>query len=423
MAALAHREVEAAVLAGCLIDPGLGSKVSGELSEEDFSFPQHRAIYRSVVRLCAAKAAIDLLSVRADLEVRGELGTAGGVGYLAELEVNLPDLSGFDRYLTLLQEATARRNLVLACQETAGRAGKGEGESVYLISSLSARLREIEGRGNGQNTIAPACKGFSAVRERLKNPAPRGVVGVPSGFPLLDKLTLGWCPGLIILAGRPGMGKTAFALGTAQHAGEFGSPTLFFSLEMGRDELGVRLVASATGIEFWRVRSGYLTTEERKQVERAMEDMASLPLLIDDSSIMTVERIAATARRVHAEHGIKMLLVDYLQLMTSGPGRRYENRNLEIGVYTRTLKLLSKELRIPVVLLAQLSRESERRSDRTPMLADLRDSGNIEQDADLVVFIHKDNDGASQLIIAKHRNGALGRVPVKDRLEFCRFDP
>lgn len=422
MGNLAHVEVEQAVLAAALLDESLADRVASELDAEDFSNLSTRLTWGAVSRLRANKTALDVRTIQADLEQRGEFDRVGGVSYLSDLDTNLPDLSGFDSYLSILRHATARREFVRVAEAAVRKARKGEEETFSIVSELSSSLRGLETRSNGAGHLRPAHFGFGMVRERVDNPAPNGLVGLPSGFPALDKVTLGWQPGLIVLAGRPGAGKTAAAMGFAKAAAEFSIPVSFYSLEMGADELGVRLVSSDTGVEFWRVRSGYLTQGERTNVVRSMEDMKSLPLLIDDTAGMTVEKIAASARKSVRDNGCKLVVVDYLGLISASPGQKAERRDLEIGSYTRQLKILSKELRIPILLLHQLSRRNEQRTDQTPILSDLRDSGNIEQDADIVIFIHKRPEG-TRFIVAKHRNGPTATVQVKDNLQFCRFDP
>lgn len=423
MGALAHREVEQAVLALALIAEDLADRIVAELTPEDFYGKPHRLIFESVSRLRGAKKPVDIITLKGDLESHGELGEVGGVGVLAELDANLPSFERIGTYIAFLRLATIRRELAAHCEDVRSRAQRGEGETHQLLSELSVVVRRLEDETKPTKGLAPASAGFSVVRERVERPAPRGLIGVPSGFPGLDKILAGWCPGLITIAARTGQGKTAFALGAAKHAAEFGFPTAYLSMEMGAEELGVRLVSAETGIEHYRVRSGYLSERERASVRQAMETMQDLPLLIDDTPVWTPSRLATLARRAVADRGIKLLIVDYLGLMGPDPVRgEREKKHIWLGDISRSIKLLSRELRLPILMLHQLNRDVEKRPGGRPQLSDLKDSGSIEQDSDAVCFIHRPPEGPV-FIVAKHRNGSLGDVPMKDRLDVCRFDP
>jgi replicative DNA helicase len=425
--AVHHREIEEAVLSAAMLDQELADRAAVELSLEDFSTPPTRLLFGSLLRLHAGKQPFDVRTVQAELEATGDLERVGGVAYIATIELNLPDLSRYPHYVAILKAATLRRQF-LAAQ----RARSGDASTVEIVAELSDSLRSLQERGASAKAV-PLGRAFASVHHRLANPARNGMLGVPSGFPKLDRMTQGFQPGqLVVIAGRPGMGKTVAATCFAKAAAEVGFPVLFMSLEMGTDELAARIVSSESAVPFWQIRSGYLGGNERATVERACRDLEDLPLYIDDSPGLTPAKLAATIRRAQREHDVRLVVVDYLGLMAADGDA--ENQNLRLAGITRSLKLYAKELEVPIIVLHQLSRAPEKRTDPRPILSDLRDSGAIEQDADSVLFIWREQPKPgepsgpgdlkdAEFIVAKHRNGPTGTVYVKQRLDVFRFDP
>jgi replicative DNA helicase len=364
---------------------------------------------------------IDLRTLQARLEQQASLEAVGGIGYLVSLDLDLPDLGRVETYVEIVKERSLRRRLIAACGEITRDCLDGGLDAQQALGRAEEAILNL-----GEEAIP---RGFQAVGEvfkttipDLEDRSPTAMVGVPSGFIDFDEMTRGLNrSNLVVIAGRPGMGKTSFALNIAQHVAIREQRAVgVFSLEMSKHELALRILSGESDVNFSQLRSSHLSTKQWRKIHDTVRAISAAPLFIDDSASPTLLEVASKARRLKAEKGLALLVVDYLQLMQAGG--RYENRNLEIAAITRGLKQLAKELDIPVVALSQLSRQPERRAgDRRPQLADLRESGAIEQDADLVVFIYRDelynrddpsNKGLAELIIAKHRNGETGTVQL-----------
>ncbi len=413
-------ESERAVLAATLLSPHVLPVVSGRLVPEDFYLERHQLIFKAMLELQEGASEIDLRTLQARLELQGSFETVGGFAYLAGLDLDLPDLGRIETYVEIVKERSVRRRLVLACSEIASGCLEGGldasaalGEAEKLIFGLG---EEATHRG-----FSPLAKVYEETVASLEERS-GGLLGLPTGFYDWDRMTQGLVKGnLIIVAGRPGMGKTSFALNVAQHVAlREGQPVGIFSLEMGEQELAQRIMASESDLPFSNLRSGRLSKGQWTQLYDTIRRTTEGPLYIDDSPNPTLLEISSKARRLKAEKGLALLVVDYLQLMQAGG--RYESRQLEISAISRGLKQLAKEVDIPVMALSQLSRQPERRAgDHRPQLADLRESGSIEQDADMVCFIYRDemynrddpdNKGLAELIVAKHRNGETGKVEL-----------
>ena len=379
--------------------------------------------------LQAAGTEVDLRTLQAQLETRKHLESIGGVAYLAALDVDLPDLGRFDSYVEIVKERSVRRRLIGACSSITRDCLDGG-----LMAQEALGRAEQAILGLGEEAIQRGFVRLSrVVHETLADLEERpadGLIGVPTGFHDLDDKTRGLCAAnLIIIAGRPGMGKTSLALNMAQHAAlEKGYTVGIFSLEMSQQELALRILSSQADVSGTALRTGHLSQKRWNKVIKSAKEIDSAPLYIDDSANPTLLEIASKARRLRAEGALDLVILDYLQLMQAGG--KHENRTLEIAAITRGLKQLSKELNIPVVALSQLSRQPERRgSDRRPQLADLRESGAIEQDADLVMFVYRDelyhpeteDQGIAELIISKHRNGETGTVKLVFMGEITSF--
>ncbi len=431
--ALPHSdESERAVLAGAPLDPALLPVVVGRLAPEDFYTERHRTIYRSMVDLQAAEVEVDLRTLQASLEQQDKLESVGGVAYLAGLDLDLPDLGRLDTYVEIVKERSVRRRLIEACGEITRHCLDGGLEAQEALGRAEQAILGL-GEEAVQKGFVKLSQIFHDTLAEIEDRPERGFLGLPSGYADLDAMTRGFHPGnLVVIAGRPGMGKTSLALNIAEHAAIRENRAVgLFSLEMSQEELALRILSSEVDISFGPLRSGHLSQKQWTKVVQAVKTISQAPLFIDDSANPSMLEIASKARRLRAESGLDLIVVDYLQLMQGTA--RYENRNLEIAAITRGLKQLAKELSIPVIALSQLSRQPERRSgDHRPQLADLRESGSIEQDADVVIFIYRDelyddettDKGIAELIIAKHRNGETGTVKLVflgDTTKFCNL--
>ena len=414
-------ESERAVLAAILLDASVLPTVSARLREEDFYLDRHRVLYSAVLTLQDGDGVIDLRTLQARLEQQGRLDAAGGLAYLAGLDLDLPDLGRVDSYVEIIKERSVRRRLITASQEIIRDCLDGGLDARQALGRAEQAVL-----GLGEEAVQ---KGFvqlsSVLHETLEDLEERPgstLIGVPTGFIDFDRITHGLNRGnLIVIAGRPGMGKTSFALNACQHVAiREGRPVGIFSLEMSAQELGLRVLCSEANVPFSRLRSGHLSQKQWSRIIQTTRQVGEAPLFIDDSPNPSLLEVASKARRLKAERGLELLVLDYLQLMQAGG--RYENRNLEIAAISRGMKQLAKELELPVIALSQLSRNPERRgSDHRPQLSDLRESGSIEQDADLVAFIYREElykpddpevEGLAEVLIAKHRNGETGTIEL-----------
>jgi replicative DNA helicase len=413
-------ESERAVLGGILLDPAVLPTIAGRLRPDDFYLDRHRVLYEAMLDLQDARVGIDLRTVQAKLEQQLKFDEVGGLAYLAGLDLDLPDIGRIDNYVEIIKERSVRRRLIQAAGQIVRDCLDG---GVDAREALGHAEQTILGLGEEavQRGFVPLATVFHETLEELEERPGSLLTGVPTGFIDLDRISHGLNRGnLVIIAGRPGMGKTSFALNIAQHVAIRERRTVgIFSLEMGQQELALRILCSEADISFSRLRAGRVSQKEWTRIIQTVRANSDSPLFIDDSANPSLLEVASKARRLKAEKGLALLVLDYLQLMQAGG--RYENRQLEIAAISRGLKQLAKELDIPVMALSQLSRQPERRgSDHRPQLADLRESGSIEQDADLVAFIYRDevynpseeNKGLAELIIAKHRNGETGTVEL-----------
>ena len=415
-------ESERAVLAAALLEPGLLPTIAGRLTGDDFYLERHRLVYEAMIDLQEEQTTVDLRTLQAKLEQRDQLESIGGLAYLATLDVDLPDLGRVESYAEIVKERSVRRRLISASGEIIRDCLDGGLEAQEALGRAEQAIL-----GLGEETIRRGFSRLSTVLEEtvdeLEDRPGSSIIGLSTGFTELDRMTQGLNRGnLIIVAGRPGMGKTSLALNIAHHVTfHEKQPVGVFSLEMSEQELALRLLCAEANINFSKLRSGLLSREQWKRVHEAVDRTQGAPLYIDDSPNPTLLELASKARRLKAEKGLSLLILDYLQLMQAGG--KYENRNLEIAAISRALKQLAKELEIPVIALSQLSRQPERRTgDHRPQLADLRESGAIEQDADLVAFVFREElyqkepdpaiEGTAELIVAKHRNGETGTVPL-----------
>ena len=414
-------ESERAVLAAVLLDPSQMPTVAGRLKLEDFYVLKHQILYEVMLALQADQTEIDLRTIQAALEQRAVFQQVGGLAFLASLDLDLPDLSRVDNYVEIVKERSVRRRLIQASTQIIVDCQDG---GLDAESALAKAEQAVLGLGEEsvRRGFVPLGQVFHETLEDLEERPGSTLIGVPTGFTDLDRITHGLNKGnLIIIAGRPGMGKTSFALNVAQHVALREKRTVgVFSLEMSQQELALRILCSEADVAFSRLRSGHLSGQQWTRVHQVVRQTHDAPLFIDDSPNPTLLEVGSKARRLKAEKGLALIILDYLQLMQAGG--RYENRNLEIAAISRGLKQLAKEMEIPVIALSQLSRNPERRgTDHRPQLSDLRESGSIEQDADMVAFVYRDEvynqddpdkKGLAELIISKHRNGETGTVEL-----------
>lgn len=431
-------EAEASVLGGLLLDNNAFDRVEGVVGENDFYRYEHRIIYASLKRLIAANKPADAVTVHEDLERQGKAQEAGGLPYLATLVQQVPSASNIRQYADIVRERSILRQLVSVSDEIATRAFNPKGRPVsqilddaesmiFKIGEESARLKQ---GFQPIQALAPAL--LARVEERSVNPS--DITGVATGFIDLDRMTSGFQPGdLVVLAARPSMGKTALAINIAEHAAlHEGLPVAVFSMEMSADQLAVRIVGALAAINQGNLRTGRLRDEDWPRLSDAVERLRSAKLFIDETPGLTPSELRASARRLARKQGnLGLIVVDYLQLMSGSGGGSDENRATELGEISRALKSLAKELECPVLAISQLNRGVESRTDKRPLMSDLRESGAIEQDADLIMFIYRDDyynkdksrePGVAEIIISKQRNGPTGTVKLTYVAPTTRFE-
>jgi replicative DNA helicase len=431
----ANPDAERYVLGSILLNDAVYLQVAGVLDADDFSLEKHRRIFARMKDLYERGARIDRVTVADELMKQGQLESVDGLSYLISLDEGLPELANLDGYIRIVKDKSILRKLIFNAQSVINRCLLGEEEPDAILASNEESLLKLgEDRTRDQLTSPAAIvEKFPGGISAFLDPSQR-VRGLSTGFAKFDEMTGGLNGGeLIILAARPSMGKTALALNIAQHVAthpKLRKPVAVFSLEMSSSSLLTRLLCSAARVDQHKFRAGYLNQEERRKLHVALADLTEAPLYLDDTAGVHLMDVHSKLRRMKAEHGLSLVVIDYLQLMSSRG--RNENRNQEVSAISRGLKLMSKDLDVPFVVLSQLSRASETRpGDHKPQLSDLRDSGSIEQDADLVAFIYReevykrdreDVKGLADLIIAKQRNGPIGTVPLRFLGQFTRFE-
>ncbi len=425
-------DAERSILGAILLDNHVLDAAMEKLRPDDFFLDQHRKVYERMVALREAGEVIDLVTLTEQLRRRSELEAAGGVPYLSQLMDGVPRVTHVEHYARIVKEKALLRNLIHtthAIQQQALEAGEEADEILDRAESSIFQLAEERVRAGFVGVKELVRENFDRLEKIFTEG--RRITGLATGYQQLDNLTSGLQPSeLIVLAARPSMGKTSLALNIAENVAlRQGEPAAIFSLEMSKESLLLRLLASQARIDAHKFRTGHLSREDWRRMTESLTRLADAPLWIDDAGSTTVSEMGAKARRLKRDKGISLLIVDYLQLITARG--RFTNRNEEVSSISRGLKALAKELKIPVVVLSQLTRAPER-EDRRPQLADLRESGAIEQDADVVMFIHRphlfkpdmpDEERAkAELIIAKQRNGPTDRVHFVFLGSFTRFE-
>ncbi len=429
-------QAEQSVLGGLLLDNEAFDRVADLLHVQSFYRHEHRLVYQAIAELIQGGKPADVVTVLEALRLRGEEQSCGGLAYLNALAQSVPSAANIRRYAEIVRERSVLRNLVSVSDEIAQSALSPQGRAVQqILDEAESRIFAIaEDGARGKAGFQPMKQLLGQLLDRVQELSEQGgseITGVASGFADLDRMTAGMQPGdLIIIAGRPSMGKTSFALNIAEHVAlNEQLPVAVFSMEMGASQLVLRIVGSLGRIDQSHLRTGQLSDDEWTRLPETIERLDDVQIHIDESPALNPLEVRARARRLARQCGkLGLIVVDYLQLMTSA--RDGENRATEISEISRSLKALAKELQCPLVALSQLNRDLEKRADRRPVMSDLRESGAIEQDADVILFIYRDevynkdskDQGVAEIIIAKQRNGPIGTVNLAFLRQLTRFE-
>jgi replicative DNA helicase len=439
----ANLDAEKTILGAILLDNAAHAEAAEKLTADDFSLDSHRRIFQRMTELMDLQRAVDIVTLANELDRNKELDSIGGRAYLFSLTEGLPRRPVIEDYIRIVKDKSMLRRLMLICSSAIARAADETEDAMTVLDGTEQKLLEVSenGMSQGFQSLDQIVQhSFGSIDNLYKQS--REVTGLATGFTELDRMTSGLQKGeLIIIAARPSMGKTALAINIAQHAAvNLQAKVAVFSLEMSKESLLRRMLSSQAWVDQRKLQTGFLGSEDKGKLQRALEQLIETRLFIDDTAGISLGEMRAKARRLKQnEKGLDLIVVDYLQLMSatapSGGKRSYENRTQEVSAISRGLKALSKELHVPVVALSQLSRASERRGDdKRPLLSDLRESGSIEQDADVVAFIHreayynrdeeqtKEDKAKSEIILAKQRNGPTGTVNLNFISQFTRFD-
>ena len=433
-------EAEQSLLGGLLLDNQAFDKIADLVNADDFYRDDHRRLFRHIAKLVDQGKPADVVTVAESIDGSEDKDRTGGPAYLGSLAQNTPSALNIRRYAELVRERSVQRRLAQVATEIAESALSPSGKEVgQLLDEAESRIMEV-GEG-GQR----ATQGFESIQPVLARVFERidylyhqenksDVTGLPTGFVDLDEKTAGLQPGdLVIVAGRPSMGKTAFALNLAEHVGvKSGAPVAIFSMEMGATQLAMRMLGSIARVDQHKMRTGRLDDQEWSRLSSAMSVLHEAPIYIDETGALNSLELRSRARRIYRQYGkLGLIVVDYLQLMSAASQKQGENRATEISEISRSMKSLAKELKVPVVALSQLNRALETRDQKRPMMSDLRESGAIEQDADMILFIYRDevyypekpdNKGKAEVIIGKQRNGPIGTVHLTFLGEHTRFE-
>lgn len=426
-----NAEAEQAVLGAILLDSQTLSTVMEVIRPEDFYRSSHQVIFEVMTELGEENEPVDLITVTARLKDKDRLEEIGGVSYLTNLANAVPTSANVEYYAQIVEEKSLLRRLIRTATQIASSGYASSDDVGELIDEAEKKIMEISNRRSAG--------GFVSIRDVLMDVFERveflyhnkgGITGIPSGFPDLDKMTSGFQRSdLIIVAARPSVGKTAFALNIAQNVGVRAKETVaIFSLEMGASQLVQRMICAESNVDAGRLRTGHLEGDDWEKMTMGIGSLSEANIYIDDSPSITVSDIRAKCRRLKKEKGLGLVVIDYLQLI-HGKGKSGENRQQEVSEISRTLKAIARELEVPIIALSQLSRGVEQRQDKRPMMSDLRESGSIEQDADIVSFLYRDDyynqdsekKNIIEIIIAKQRNGPVGTVELVFLKNFNKF--
>lgn len=424
-------DAERAVLSALLLNDEVINQVSELLLPGDFYSPGHKIIYETILEFSQRFKRVDLVTLQDELKKKDKLEAIGGIVYLISLQEDIPSLGLVEQHAQIIKEKAVLRELIASATNIITNCYEQDDENIAsVLDEAEKTIFQIANKRTNQSFVQlniwlkKTFQHLSDIKSHSK-----GITGVPSGYKKLDEMSSGFQPGdFVVLAARPSMGKTALSLSIASHAARNGITTGFFSLEMSAEQLTLRLLSAESGISHHNIRNATISSEEWVDLTNVAAQLAQMKLFIDDTAMLSVMDLRAKARKLKAEHGLQFLVVDYLQLLHSN--KRHENRHQEVSQISRSLKALAKELNIPVLSLSQLSRAVENRMDKRPMLSDLRESGAIEQDADLIMFLYRDvvyntdseNPALSELIIGKQRNGPTGTVYLHFSKELTKFE-
>ena len=423
-------DAEQAVLAAMFNDKDAILEVIPILKETDFYRHDHGVLFATMRKMNEQGVPVDLVTITSQLDKDGNLEKAGGISYVAQIANALGSSSNIVHYANIVKEKAVLRDLINIASNISNRSYDDTEETESILDDAERMVLEISQK-RARSGLVPVSDVIDTTLSSLEilSQKKEGLTGLTSGFIDLDRVTSGWQKSdFIILAARPAMGKTALALNMAQNAAiETGQPVAIFSLEMSKEQLVNRMISSLAEIDQQTLRNGRIYGDDWIQLVNAVAPLAEAPIYIDDTPAISVREVRAKARRLKAEHGLSLLIIDYLQLM--GSSGRIESRQQEVSQISRSLKALARELDIPIIALSQLSRSVEQSQEKKPSLSHLRESGSLEQDADIVMFIYRDEyynedsekKGIAEIIIAKHRNGATGSVDLSFRKEFTKF--
>lgn len=424
---------EQSVLGAMLLSKNAIDPAADALEGRDFYRPAHETIFDVICDLASRGEPADAITVAAELTRRGDIGKIGGASYLHDLVQGTSIAANVDYYADIVHEKAVLRRLVSVGQRIAQLGQAGQGDVAEIVDTAQAAVLDVDGASNKEDYRLLFDVAASAVDELEQIELRTGEVqGVMSGFPELDRLTTGFKAGqMIVIAARPGVGKSTLGLDIVRNAAiRQGKTAAFFSLEMTASEIAMRLLSAEARVAINHMRGGTMGTREWTAIAAAMNNVQAAPIVIDDSPNMTMPEIRSKARRIKKQHGLDLIVLDYLQLMTSG--KRVESRQVEVSEFSRQIKLLAKELEIPVIAISQLNRGSEQGADKTPQLSQLRESGSIEQDADIVMLLHRpdatgagesERPGEADIIVAKNRSGPVNKVGVVFQGHYSKFAP
>ncbi len=426
----ANIDAERAVLGALLINDSWVAQVVETLQADDFYSPQHKIIYEHIVSLTQQYKRIDLVTLQDELEKKGQLEAVGGVVYLMALQEEIPSAGLVTQHAQIIKEKAVLRELIHSATSIISNCYSQDDKQIdAVLDHAEKTVFQIANKRSAESFVQLNIwlkKTFAHLSD-IKSHS-KGITGVPTGFRKLDDMTSGFQAGdLIVFAGRPSMGKTAFSLSLVNYAAEQGFPVGIFSLEMAAEQLTLRLLSGESGVPLHNIRNATITSDEWVELTNVAARLADNKIFIDDTAMLTIMELRAKARKLKIEHNVQLLIIDYLQLLHSN--RRHENRHQEVSEISRSMKALAKELNIPILACAQLSRAVDSRMDKRPMLSDLRESGAIEQDADLIMFLYRDvvynpeteNPSLAEVIIGKQRNGPTGTIFLNFARELTKF--
>ncbi len=421
---------EQSVLGGMLLSKDAIADVVEAVRGHDFYRPAHELVFEAVLDLYGRGEPADAVTVSAELGKRGELARVGGAPYLHTLVSSVPTAANAGYYARIVRETAILRRLIEAGTKIVQLGYSGDGDADDIVDAAQAEVYAVTDRRTSEDYL-PLSAIMEGTLDEIEAIGSRGdqMVGVPTGFADFDELTNGLHPGqMIVVAARPAVGKSTLGLDVARSAAiKHSMTTCVFSLEMSRTEITMRLLSAEARVPLHHMRTGKLTDDDWTRLARRMGEVSNAPLFIDDSPNMSMMEIRAKCRRLKQRHDLKLVVIDYLQLMQSG--KRVESRQQEVSEFSRALKLLAKELEVPVIAISQLNRGPEQRTDKKPQMSDLRESGSIEQDADMVVLLHREElyeresprAGEADFIVAKHRNGPTATITVAFQGHYSRF--